>query len=150
MTISNERKQRQGTLRPCRLNNCGTGVPLQRLPLPPPGLQPLGAEAWDLAGEAAIELGTLMATDLTLLEVLARSWGLSVELELEARQEGFTIAGSRGQQRINPLLVESRACRIETARLLASFGLSPKSRTSVDTAGYNPTSNKWADLDRRE
>ena len=121
---------------------CG-GLALLKLPPVPDGLSPAQAEAWCSISSDAIELRTLQSTDLIILENAARAQGLARELEALARDAGLVTEGSRGQTRLNPLLLESRAQRVEASRLISMLGLSPKSRASVDAAGYDPKSSHW-------
>jgi len=90
-----------------------------RPPRCPPGLEPPGRRLW-----RAVTRGfELRPDELTLLEAACRLADEIAVLEAGLVGAPALVAGSAGQERVNPLYGEVRSHRLALGRLLAGLGL---------------------------
>lgn len=91
-------------------------MPVKRAPA---GLDRRGRAFWRSAtGRYSFSDGELL-----LLEEACRSLDVLDSLAVAIAGQGVTVAGSKGQTRANPLLVEARGQKLALARLIAALRL---------------------------
>ncbi|MBE9549787.1 MAG: phage terminase small subunit P27 family [Proteobacteria bacterium] len=133
---SKARKALKGTLRPGESGNAG-----HRLIKPPqaPGTLSEGAKIeWKGLAKVLTDLEVLTLADLRTLELLCETLATATALENTIRAEGFTIQAASGTgQKSHPALKALETTRNAATRMLADFGLSPRSRAHVDKAPIN-------------
>jgi P27 family predicted phage terminase small subunit len=107
---------------------------LNRAPPPPAHLSERAQGEWKAVGKAAVGVGTLTQGDLRAFELLA----VTLATEAEAREviaaEGMTVNTGDGGKKPHPAVRMMETARTQAASLLAAFGLTPKSRQSIDQA----------------
>lgn len=123
-------KALSGTLRPDRL--IGTRVDaLTRLPAAPRALSADARTAWARFGRQAIALGSLSEFDLGLLELLARTWASTLELERQLASDGLIVVSDSGARKAHPALQALDRARALAHRMLGDLGLSPPGRERI-------------------
>ena len=122
----------RGTNRP---NRQRTGSALERLIEPPPPPEHLSESAkreWISLAEITVTVGILTQCDLRSLELLSESLALERDLRAALREEGLLIEGRNGAIKAHPAMRHLELLRGNCLRMLANFGLDPRSRSSVD------------------
>jgi len=130
----------RGTSRP---NRQRTGSALERLtepPQPPEHLSESAKREWIRLAEITVKVGILTECDLRSLELLSESLALECDLRAALREEGLLIEGRTGAVKAHPALRHLELLRGNCLRMLANFGLDPKSRSSVDMHPQNSES----------
>lgn len=131
---SNVTKLLRGTDRADRKPKRDFAVRLSRVPPPPAHLSERAQGEWKTVGKAAVGVGTLTQGDLRAFELLA----VTLATEAEAREviaaEGMTVSTGDGGRKPHPAVRMMETARAQASRLLADFGLTPKSRQSIDQA----------------
>ena len=125
-------KTARGTLRSRKPP--AAGAALTAVPRPPKSLSPAAAAEWRQLAAVLVPLGTLTEADLRGLALLAETLASVSELAEVVRCEGTTISGPSGAPKAHPALQALAQARAQAARLLDSFGLTPRARASVDRA----------------
>ena len=129
------RKQLQGTDRPGRdRKGVRPGEALSEPPPPPEGMSERACTAWKVLAAETTALGVLTTADLPALALLSETQATAAELEQTIREEGFTLETGAGGRKAHPALKSLESTRNCAARLLAEFGLTPKSRKYVEKA----------------
>lgn len=132
--LSTARKSAAGTLRPGRVRNVPATDRLTDPPKPPAELDPLAAREWKSLAPILCETGVLTVADLRLLRMACELLADISRLEKVIRDEGLTVTSGSGAVKSHPALNALAQSRAQAARLLESFGLSPRSRGGVDQA----------------
>ena len=86
----------------------------------------------------------MAAADVPTLKLCCKTLATCDELEAAISSEGFTIEAATGGRKAHPALKALETQRNAAARLLASFGLSPKARKYVDKAPTPRKDSPWA------
>ena len=100
------------------------------LPAPPPDLSTSARALWPGLASDVAELNAGAAVDYLLLAELLRTQDRLDEIRAVLRDEGLTIAGSKGQTRPHPLLVTEAVYVRAVADAYRRLRLSPKERPS--------------------
>jgi len=111
-------------------------VPKKKAPRRPPIPQTLskgGKDEWKRLAPKAYELGTLTDADTRSFELLCEILSTERQAMHIIQSEGLTIDAASGGKKANPAIKVMEAARSQATRLFESFGLTPKSRTNVDT-----------------
>ena len=137
------RKRLAGTDRADRNRPRTVSERLARCPVPPATLSEAGAAEWKRLAPTAHKLGTLAAADLRSFELLCEVLATERQAREVVGREGMTIATSDGGSKAHPGIKAMEVARNQAARLLESFGLTPKGRNHVDPAP-EPRENKLA------
>lgn len=127
--VSTSEKALRGTLRDDRLL-LQRVARLAELPAAPAALSKHARAAWERFGGQALSLGTLTDFDLGLLELLARTWASTVELEDVLRRDGPIITSGE-VRKAHPALQALDRARALAHRLLGDLGLTPPGRERV-------------------
>ena len=93
-------------------------APKVSLPRAPAGLQGPGRKLWRVVTETF----EMRNDELLLLAAASRLADETARLETELSTSATMIAGSKGQDRVNPLFAEVRAHRLALGRVLAQLG----------------------------
>lgn len=88
-------------------------------PKAPAGLAARGKRLWT----STVDTFVLRDDELVILTQLCRTVDLLDRLEVEVRKVPLTITGSKGQERLHPVLAEVRAQRLAAADLCRRLGL---------------------------
>jgi P27 family predicted phage terminase small subunit len=134
----------RGTSRP---NRQPTGSAIKRLIEPPPPPEHLSESAkreWSSLAAITVKvgiLGILTECDLRSLELLSESLALESDLRAALREEGLLIEGRTRVVEAHPAMRHLELLRGKCLRMLANFGLDPKSRSSVDMHPQNSESS---------
>lgn len=137
--LSKAAKQARGTHRPDR---DVTPSALDRLRDPPPAPDTLSERAcveWAWLSRQTCELGVLTTSDLRALALLSESLAMEAELREILHKEGLVIDGANSTKG-HPALRALESTRAQAMKLLDAFGLTPRSRLSVDMAPTRPSS----------
>ncbi|MDX1486591.1 MAG: phage terminase small subunit P27 family [Acidiferrobacterales bacterium] len=128
---SKKRKQLSGTTRKDR-DRGTSGVTLKRCPAPPKHLTDRAKKEWRRLAPIAHGNGYLGKSDLRAFELLAESLATESEMRELVVNEGVTVSGGSGGLKAHPALKAMETARNQATRLLIEFGLTPRSRGSVD------------------
>ena len=93
------------------------------LPKPPKGLESAGKALWRAIVSDLPSNFEFSARELRQLELAARQADAVAGLEAAIDREGIVTRGSRGQQRLNPLVAEARQGRLAVSRLIGELAL---------------------------
>ncbi len=110
----------------------------------PPAPDYLSAAAsleWAKIAPAAVATGTLTDGDLRALALLCECLASESAMREVLGREGVTVATGNDGMKPHPCLRALETARTQAHKLMADFGLTPKSR--VGTAGVKPAP-KWA------
>ena len=141
--LSLDTKVIRGTNRPDREYTPFSLVRLESAPPPPPYLSERAQVEWIRLAAVCVELGCLTGADLRALALLAECLAEETALRQLLQQEGMCIPGAGSTRKGHPATKLLESARSQAMRLLESFGLTPRSRGSVDmrpTGGINPFS----------
>jgi P27 family predicted phage terminase small subunit len=142
---SNAKKHFLGTVRDDRAARLA-GEQLQKSPPPPDHLSVGAAIQWKRVAPTIHALGTLRLADLTALELLCSTLSTAADAAAVVEREGMTISTDSGGVKTHPAVKLLEVARAQAQRLLVEFGLSPRSRGSVDTAPAPGESRRpWKD-----
>jgi P27 family predicted phage terminase small subunit len=139
-------KQLRGTVRADRLPKLDAGTRLTEPPSPPHSLSPFALREWRTLAPLCVELGVLTRADLRALELLCQVLATEAELRALLEKEGLLIPGAGGNSKSHPAVKMLESTRSQAHRLLADFGLTPRSRSGVDVAP-RPKPSRLAFLD---
>jgi P27 family predicted phage terminase small subunit len=146
--LPKHRKQLTGTHRPDKdRRGVQPGEALRESPPPPEGMSDRACIAWEAIAHELVELGVLTTADLTALALLCETQATASELEETIQKEGFTLSTGSGGKKAHPALKSLESTRNCAARLLAEFGLTPKSRKFVEKAPGPGPKNPFDHLD---
>jgi P27 family predicted phage terminase small subunit len=140
-------KELSGTARPDRkIKFAPSGDRLLIEALKPPKIlsRPARAE-WKILAPRVAALGLLTTTTVRSFQLLCETLSTVREAEALVAKNGFTIPTKDGGQKKNPAVSILEIARGQARQLFAEFGLTPRSRQSVDTtASLLPSSNPFA------
>lgn len=110
----------------------------------PEGLAEAGSAMWErLTGRFEFS-----EAERPLLELVCRQADLVASLEAAVAAEGVTIAGSRGQPRLNAAVTELRQCRLALAKLLGELALpseeDERPMTAAQRRAKHAAEARWA------
>jgi P27 family predicted phage terminase small subunit len=146
--IPASRKRTRGTLRADRTRPRSVSERLVRCPSPPQTLSKGAVAEWLRLAPVAHRLGVLSGADLRSFELLCETLGTEKTARLAIEHDGMTIKTEGGGQKAHPGIRVMETARAQAARLLADFGLNPKSRNYVSTAPLR-SKNAFDALDRQ-
>jgi P27 family predicted phage terminase small subunit len=107
-------------------------APLAEAPAPPAHLSARAAAEWRRLAPAAAALGTLAEADLRAFEPLAETLATEAEARAVVEGEGHAVPTAGGGQKPRPEVRVMETARVQAARLLAEFGLTPRGRRGLD------------------
>lgn len=143
---SNARKYVSGTARNDRAAQL-PGEALDKCPPPPTHLSPRGKVEWKRLAPAIHAIGTLRTVDLFALELLAETLATASDAAAVIRAEGMTSKTADGNAKGHPATKILETARAQASRLMIEFGLTPRSRGSVDAAPAPGSRNEFEDID---
>lgn len=127
----------------------GVAPPLARLPPPPAWLRPEAKAEWKRLGSKLIDLGLLSGIDRATFAAYCQAFGTweaaekaLLAMQKEARKDpsiaapemaGLVATTSNGNLIHHPLGVVAQKARLEAVKIAAEFGLTPSSRSRIDT-----------------
>ena len=103
-------------------------------PEPPPLLSERAAAEWRRLAPVAVALRTLSEPDLRGFELLVQTLATEAEAPAVIEAEGYTVPTSGNGLKPRPEVAAMERARVQAARLLADFGLTPKGRRGLDMA----------------
>jgi hypothetical protein len=108
---------------------------------PPEGLGYKGAQLWRQTSDGLV----LDAVELGQLEQACRLQDRVTDLEVLVDDDGLQVAGSMGQTRLHPAVVEIRQAREAIGRLLARIRVpdSDEGSASRSSQGREAALNRW-------
>lgn len=126
---------------PERVNQNEPIPPATDLPACPEWIKGYAREEWDRLAQDLYGMGVLTGVDTTMLAAYCMAysrWRNAEEvLDQMAAQDGVTrgilVRTKEGNAIQNPVVGAANTARREMARLAAEFGLSPSSRTLLDS-----------------
>lgn len=130
-----EQHERQGTY---RADKHGSGrLPIE-IPDMPPDLSPVAQGAWNTISLRLLDAGLVTAIDGAALRLLCESWALYLDCQDDIATRGIVIemtnkAGYTNRVPNPAVRIRSDAWR-QIYSMLRQFGLTPSSRTGLDTA----------------
>jgi hypothetical protein len=113
---------------------------------PPAGLLKAGIGLWKAVVRDVDEAWELDARDLHVLELAARAADRAAELGDLIDRDGLMIAGSTGQDRLHPAVVEQRMQRQLSAVLVAKVQLEPPAVRTGHLSGRQRADIRRSDL----
>ena len=141
---SDSHKRLYGTVRPDRKPKRTTALDrLKVAPSAPTGLSPGAKLEWRPLAKACVQIGVLTGADLRALGLLCECLATESELSALLRAEGVTIEGGSGRK-AHPAVKLLESTRNQAARMLESFGLTPRGRQGVDVRPASAQQNPFA------
>jgi len=114
------------------------------LPKPPRWLNPIAKKEWKRIVPGLYNLGLLTVIDLAALEAYCQCYAKWREAEEKAKIEVFkTETGYTSQ---NPYINVAIKYSKEMRAYLTEFGMTPSSRTRVNTEKINDTKDEWDEV----
>ena len=107
-------------------------APLAEAPAPPAHLSPRAAAEWRRLAPAAAALGALAGADLRGFELLCETLATEAEARAVVEAEGCAVPTAGGGAKPRPEVRVMETARVQAARLLAEFGLTPRGRRGLD------------------
>ncbi len=101
-------------------------------PEPPDRLSPRAAAEWRRLAPAATALGTLAGADLRGFELLCETLATEATARAVVEAEGHAVPTAGGGAKPRPEVRVMETARVQAARLLAEFGLTPRGRRGLD------------------
>lgn len=133
-------KERQGTLRPSRINNVAPVVKSDIILSPPPSLDKDAHGIWYAQSEALRQMGILSFGDSALLEAYCRYKLQYDKITKQLEDEDFIIQTNDGKTDvINPLIKLQSEIFGHLLKLSQRFGFDPLSRSSINTTSSLPS-----------
>jgi len=145
LRTTDERKLIAGKLRKHRAQTGGGPERLTKPPSAPAELSAAARVEWDWLATEGVQLGTLTASDLRALRMLAEMLAQIDDLAARVQTEGFTLQ-SGDTIKANPALRALESARVQAVALLKQFGMTPLSRQSVNLAPAPKADNPFANL----
>jgi P27 family predicted phage terminase small subunit len=143
---SDSHKRLYGTVRPDRQPKRTTALDrLSVAPSAPTSLSPGAKIEWRPLAKAAVQIGVLTGADLRALALLSEVLATESELSALLRAEGVTIEGGAGRK-AHPAVKLLESTRNQAARMLESFGLTPRGRQGVDVRPRSREKNPFAEF----
>ena len=127
-------KALRGTVRADRAPAGDPAARLSKCPGVPAGMSKSAAAEWVRLAPVAHRLGTLTEADLRGFELLCATLATERAASDQVELVGMTTATADGGLKPHPAVRIMETARAQSAALLASFGLTPKGRQSIDTA----------------
>lgn len=119
---------------PCRIN--------RDEPDPPKGagecpdhLGVVGMDAWHRVTLRLEDMGVMTRADAEAVALYASTYEQWDEARRQVADEGLTYETPLGLMKPHPLLPTLKECRSQMSRLLAQFGMTPSSRSSLHVQG---------------
>ena len=116
---------------------------LAEVPEPPAHLSARAVAEWRRLAPVAIALGTLTEADLRGFELLSETLATEAEARAVVAAEGCAVPTAGGGQKPRPEVRVMETARVQAARLLAEFGLTPRGRRGLDPP---PRADEESDL----
>ena len=121
--------------------------PVKDMPEPPVFLNAYALEEWTRLAEDLYGMGVLTSIDQTMLSAYCMAYArwrqaeedLTIMAETDPLTHGAIIRTKEGNAIQNPLVGVANVARRDMARLAAEFGLSPSSRTLIDSGKSGET-----------
>jgi P27 family predicted phage terminase small subunit len=107
-------------------------------PEPPEHLDPVAAEEFRRIVGVLDSLEVLSKTDADAVALYASLYSQWVEAKAALRVEGAVYTTSAGVMRESPWATICNRCVVQMAKLLDTFGMTPKARTRVQVLGGKP------------
>ena len=127
----------------------GEPKPSAAFPSCPPHLPTEAKKEWKQAAMLLMELGLLTKIDRAALAAYCVAWGRWVEAERALQQYGLMLKSANGFPMQIPYLAVANKALDQSRLPLASFGMSPASRTRVQAmTAPSPTESAWDAFDR--
>lgn len=142
---ANSKKRLAGTERRDRKKS-SAGARLARCPSAPAHLSERARLEWKQLAPIAHENGYLGRSDLRAFELLAEALATESEMRAVIAREGITVFGGSGGQKAHPALKAMETARNQATRLLIEFGMTPRSRGSVDPVPQETPRNPFQSL----
>ena len=89
---------------------------------------------WRALAAVLVEAGTLTASDLRALELLADTLTSCAEFAAIIARDGVLITGPSGAPKAHPAVAGLGQARAQARQLLQDFGLTPAARGGVEAA----------------
>lgn len=132
-------KERQGTLRPSRVNNTAPAANDNIIHTPPDTLDKEAHHIWYAQSEALRQMGILSFGDQVLLEAYCRYKLQYDRITQQLESEDFIIQTNDGKtDAINPLIKLQSQIFEHLLKLSQRFGFDPLSRSSINTTPRLP------------
>jgi P27 family predicted phage terminase small subunit len=109
-----------------------TAAGLAEAPEPPAHLSPRAAAEWRRLAPVAFALGTLAEADLRAFELLAETLATEAAARAVVEREGHAVPTAGGGAKPRPEVRVMETARVQAAKLLAEFGLTPRGRRGLD------------------
>ncbi len=103
-------------------------------PVPPPQLSERAAAEWRRLAPVAVALRTLPEADLRGFELLVQTLATEAEARAVIEAEGYAVPTSGNGLKPCPEVAAMERARVQAARLLGDFGLTPRGRRGLDPA----------------
>ena len=127
--------------------NANEPQPAPRLPSAPSHLSPEAKKEWRRAGRMLLSLRVLTEADRTALALYCQAYGRWVEAEEALKRYGFMVKAPGGFPMQSPYLAVANKCMEQMRSLLSEFGMTPSSRTKVQTwEPYNEEDDEFERL----
>ena len=115
------------------------------VPEPPGDLSEQARQYWATYAEPLADMRVLTVADQAALALLCEATATFWESMAQVRKTGLIIKmGDKGYAQRNPFLTEANSAQKQVLALLTEFGLTPSSRTRVQTAEPGSTNNRFA------
>ena len=108
--------------------------PTTKLPPCPSYLVGEARREWYRMGRQLLDLGVLTTVDRTALAAYCVAYARWVEAEAQVRKLGLVVKTAAGNLIQNPYLSIANRAMEQTIKLAAEFGMTPSSRSRVQTA----------------
>ncbi len=122
----------------------------RREPQPKPGLPrcpaQLSEEAkreWKRISKELATLGLLTRLDRAALAAYCQAWGRWLEAEERLRQHGVIVKSPNGFPVQSPYLAVANKAMAQMSKLLVEFGLSPSSRSRIQSPTDDPDDDEF-------
>ena len=124
-------------------------TPAAGVPAIPPGLvlDEVAQRQWDELSRILSNMRILTEADGLVLAALCQIYSRWVEASKQLQQGGLTVqVGKIGRQQQNPLVGIVNTCISQMSAMGRELGLSPSSRTNIQTVEPPKTPNKFSQL----
>ena len=128
-----------------RLSESPQLTPIKSIPNPPQHFDKRHADVWKKSCKDAIDLGTMTAPDVYLMEMFVEHWFLWKDAMADVKQSGYSmvVEGATGPRTIvNPAIaVMSDSSKIVSA-LADKFGFNARARMGIKVNGGDTAKKK--------
>jgi P27 family predicted phage terminase small subunit len=108
--------------------------PAVKLPTCPAHLSAAARREWRRMGRQLLDLGVLTTVDRAVLAAYCVAYARWAEAEAQVSKLGLVVKTSAGNLIQNPYLSIANRAMEQTAKLASEFGMTPSSRSRVQTA----------------